>query len=280
MGPGRLGNGSTSDSNVPVQVSNLTSVVAIAAGNLALKSDGTVWAWGNVPVQVRNLTGVVAIAGGFQYSLAVKSDGTAWAWGNNAWGQLGDGSKKSSKVPVKVKNLTGVVAVAAAGGGGGRGVHSMALKNDGTVWAWGSNGSGRLGNGSFTNSLTPVRASNLTGAVDISAGGEHSMALMKDGTIRAWGRNPGGQVSYGRRSLHNKTPVKVSYIDGPVADISGGGQDSLITLANGFEASHSIAALSISASRPWQGIIPRLKSSRLPTAAQRLCGSMTSRPSD
>lgn len=168
---GQLGDGSTTDSNVPVQVSGLTGVVAVEAGwghSLAMKSDGTVWAWGlnsyaqlgnggstdsNVPVQVSGLTGVVAVAGGSGHSLAMKSDGTAWAWGVNVEGALGNGSNTSSKVPVQVSGLTGVVAIAA----GGAALHSLAMKSDGTVWAWGLNSYGQLGNGTNTNSNVPVQ---------------------------------------------------------------------------------------------------------------------------
>ena len=88
----------------------------------------------NVPVQVSSLTGITAIAGGGDHSLALKNDGTVWAWGWNGYGQLGNGTNTDSNVPVQVSSLTGIIAIA-----GGYG-HSLALKNDGTVWAWGYNG--------------------------------------------------------------------------------------------------------------------------------------------
>src|SRR5438105_2496912 len=91
------------------------------------------------PAHVSGLTGVVAIAGGYFHSLALRSDGTVWAWGRNYEGQLGIGSfsKNSppygSAIPVQVSGLTGVVAIA------GGYFHSLALRSDGTVWAWGQN---------------------------------------------------------------------------------------------------------------------------------------------
>ena len=110
----------------------------------------------------------------------------------------------------------------------------MALKKDGTVWAWGSNANGRLGNGTYITSLTPVKVSILTGVEAIAAGGEHSMALKQDGTVWGWGSNVAGQVSYGRPAVSSKLPVKASYMDGHVAAIYGGGQFSLIALAKGI----------------------------------------------
>ncbi|SFJ59042.1 Regulator of chromosome condensation (RCC1) repeat-containing protein [Paenibacillus sp. UNC496MF] len=154
----------------PVKLQGLGSAAAISVGtrhNLVLQSDGTVWAWGSnyerqlglcdptdgpdrsAPVQVCNLSSMVAIASGDIHNLALKSDGTVWAWGDNLWGQLGDGRYSSSDGwspsdnagPVQVKDLRSAVAIAA-------GIdHSLALKSDGTVWAWGRNLYGQLGIG-------------------------------------------------------------------------------------------------------------------------------------
>jgi alpha-tubulin suppressor-like RCC1 family protein len=184
-GYGQLGDGTTSSRSLPVPVSGLSGVTAIAAGNngyitthsLALKSDGTVWAWGynnygqlgdnsttarNSPTQVLSAVGqpftsVTAIAAGGGHSLALKADGTAWAWGYNYYGQLGDGSTTARGLPVQLPGLTGVTAIAAGDN------HSLAASTDGTEWAWGSGGHGRLGNGLSTNASAPSRVASLLG---------------------------------------------------------------------------------------------------------------------
>jgi len=244
-GNGQLGNNSTTDSSVPVQVSGLTGITAITGGTgsvYALKSDGTVWTWGynasgqlgnnsttdsHVPVQVLDstgstgLSGVIAIAGGGGSGYALKSDGTVWAWGANAYGQLGNNSTTVSHVPVQVLDstgstgLTGVTAVAAGGWSG------YALKSDGTVWAWGLNSSGQLGNDVTTDNHVPVQVLGLTGVTAIASKYESGYALKSDGTVWAWGYNSDGELG---NNLITNSPVavQVSGLSGVTA-IAGGG---------------------------------------------------------
>jgi len=211
---------------------------AVAAGyghTVALKEDGTVWAWGrnnkgqlgdgstmerHTPVQVVGsrgmgfLTGVTAIAAHYLNTVALKDDGTVWTWGNNDYGQLGDNTRTSSYTPVQVVGpggtgfLTDVTAIAAGYG------HMVALKDDGTVWAWGDNGYGVLGDGTTDPSYTPVQVLGpegvgvLTGMTAIAAGWYHTVALKEDRTVWAWGNNGYGQLGDGTIAERH-TPVQV-----------------------------------------------------------------------
>lgn len=242
---GRLGDGTTTNSNIPVQATGLTGVVAIAAGSrhtLALKGDGTVWSIGynlngelgdgtntdrSIAVQVNNLTNIIAIASMGINSVALKSDGTVWTWGDNAQGQLGNGNTGTdSNIPVQVSGLTNVIAIT------GGGFHSIALKNDGTAWAWGYNGDGRLGNGTTTSSNVPVQISNLTGIISLGAGANgHSLFLKNDGTAWACGGNASGQLGNGTTTNSN-VPVQVSSLT-DVTEIAGGFTQSLFLKNDG-----------------------------------------------
>ena len=177
---GQLGTGNTTNSTTPVQVAGLSNVARIAAGeefSLALKEDGTIWAWGinfngqlgpaggNTDfsphpnaVQVTGLPGgMTNIAGGNTFCLALASDGTIWSWGNNSSSQLGHGSGSFvTPTPGQIPNFGNVISISA-------GLHhSVALKSDGSVWGWGLNSEGELGDGTTnTVRLIPVRASGL-----------------------------------------------------------------------------------------------------------------------
>ena len=220
---GQLGNGTTADSTIPVSVTGITNVAAVAAGgfhSVALLSDGTVMTWGrnssgqlgdgtntdrNTPVVVSGIDNAVAVAAGGTHTLAVLDDGTVMAWGEDFNGQLGDGFNNNSKnSPVSVDDIADAVAVAAGAN------HSAAVLANGTIKAWGSNSHGQIGSGGFADSYSiPVTVSGITTATKVDAGKYHSAALLSDGTVKAWGTNAYGELGDGSYDSSNK-PVSVS----------------------------------------------------------------------
>lgn len=146
-------------------------------------------------------TGFIGISGGTGHTLAVRADGTAWAWGIGLNGRLGNGGVLNSSFPVQVLTgagtpLTGVISVAAAE------AHSTALTADGNAWSWGGNGNGRLGNGSLLDGLyaAPVKTDALTNLArvnSIASATSHGIALRSDGTAWAWGNNYNGEIADG-----------------------------------------------------------------------------------
>jgi len=232
-GSGQLGIGNNTDQATPVQLNCMNGITAIAGalgGNhsLALKNDGTVMAWGwnfagqlgdgttldrNVPAEVSGLTGIIAVSCGASHSLALKDDGTVWTWGRNSNGQLGDGTTIDRTTPVQVIGLTNVIAIA---GCGAEAIHSLALKSDGTVWSWGTNTQGELGDGTNDERHVPGQVSGLTGVTKISGGESHSMALKNDGTVWTWGSNFFGQLGDGTTTSSN-LPLQVIDLTGITA---------------------------------------------------------------
>jgi alpha-tubulin suppressor-like RCC1 family protein len=170
----------------------------------------------DVPVEVTGLSGVVAIAAGADTSLALLESGKVMAWGFN----LGNGSEpeggEKSDVPVEVKGLSGVAAVSAARGS----ADSLALLKSGKVMAWGYNEFGQVGNGGTTTAKAPVEVSGLKEVVAIAAGKKQSLALLANGSVVAWGFNAEGQLGDGTSTgpetcgmtmtACSKTPVAVS----------------------------------------------------------------------
>ena len=160
--------------------------------------NGSANASSDVPVTVSGLKFVTAVAAGGLHSLALLANGTAVAWGDNEFGQLGDGSTAIASVPVAVSGLTGVKAIAAGEN------HSLALLANGTVMAWGDNESGQLGDGTHQESEVPVAVKGLTGVKAIAAGGNHSLALMSNGSVMAWGDNEAGELGQRRHEIERR----------------------------------------------------------------------------
>jgi uncharacterized repeat protein (TIGR02543 family) len=171
----------------------------------------------------------VQISAGANHSLALLPDGTVWAWGQNEYGQLGNGTRKSSLNLVQVKNLTDVVSVSAGED------FSVALKSDGTVYTWGLNHHNQLGNVTTIDNVSPKLVPGLTGVVSISAGRFHVLALKSDGTVWAWGQDYFGQLGDGTATtttVGRPNPEQVLNLYNVVA-ISGGGYFSVALDSNG-----------------------------------------------
>ena len=234
---GQLGDGTTRQRDLPIENASINNVRNITAGDahtIALKWDGTVWSWGAnwsgqlgdgttnnrlLPGMVPSLNGIARIAVGSSHTVVLKSDGTVWSWGYNGDGELGNGTTNDSSIPVQVVTDSGAPLDNIVGIAAGR-AHTVALRSDGTVWSWGGNWSGQLGDGTTTNHwvavavalpLSPspndaqrpqsryrsVSSSPSASVIRLAAGGAHSLALMSDGTLLAWGGNWNGQLGIG-----------------------------------------------------------------------------------
>ncbi len=239
---GQLGNGNNTDSNLPVAVNtsgvlNGKIIIQVAAGfhhSLALASDGIVYVWGhglygqlgngnntdsNVPVAI-DTSGVLSgkiisqIALGSYHSIALSSDGKVYTWGSGNFGQLGNQTFTDTSVPVAVDTngvLSGKTIIQVAAGYN----HSIALASDGTIYTWGDNSIGQLGNGTFTGTNVPI-AVNTSGVlsgktiIQVTAGSYHSIALASDGTVYTWGDNAYGQLGTGSNIAFSNVPVAVN----------------------------------------------------------------------
>jgi alpha-tubulin suppressor-like RCC1 family protein len=188
----------------------------------ARRDDGSVWCWGSnssgqlgrgtrtedpKPSVVSMLDqGVVELASGDEHTCARKEDGTVWCWGRNQAGEVGDGTRATALAPEEVTTL-GVGAVQIVAGG----IHTCARKDDGTVWCWGRNQEGQLGDGTMTDSVVPVEVTALgSSVVEIAAGGDHTCARTVDGALFCWGWNKDGQLGDGT-TTQRALPARVIF---------------------------------------------------------------------
>jgi alpha-tubulin suppressor-like RCC1 family protein len=205
------------------------------------RTESGVWTWGPDPGWSQGSANVthdlpirpepsdlVALSTGFNHTLGLRADGTVWAWGTNDRGQLGNGTAGDGLTwlpPSPVEGLTHVKQVAA------NGQHSVVLKEDGTVWAWGAGDDGQLGDGTGKDRLRPVLVPGLTNVVAIASGSDHTVALESDGTVWAWGFNYSGQLGDGT-STNRLLPIKATSLN-DVTAIAAGESHTLALRADG-----------------------------------------------
>ena len=222
------------------------TVIVISAGGentLAIKQDGTLWAWGRngvggrlgdgttitriLPIQIGIESNWVHISPGGQHSLAIKTDGSLWAWGSNGSGQLGNGTNIDRLIPIQSSSDNNWAIISAGG------AHSLAIKTDGSLWAWGWNNSGQLGDGSYTANNNPIQIGIDNNWSTISAGGTHSLAIKTDGSLWAWGARSAGQLGDGINTLFDRnTPFRIG-TENDWAFISTGFNHSLAIKTDG-----------------------------------------------
>lgn len=227
---GQLANGDIlgNSQSSPVQtISSGYNWKQVAGGQVsmfAIKADGTLWGWGSnsqgilgdnsittrsSPVQtVSSGTNWKLVSAGTYHACAIKTDGTLWLWGRNNGGQLGDNSITSKSSPVQtVSGGTNWKALS-----GGREM-TVSIKTDGTLWLWGRNNYGNLGDNTIASKSSPIQTvSGGTNWRQISSYGGSVAAIKNDGTLWLWGNGTSGQL--GDNTITNKSS--------PVQTISGG----------------------------------------------------------
>ena len=230
---GQLGLGDQEDRSAPVKAMDNVASVDIGFNHAAiLKTDGTLWMCGlnaqgqlgtgnrkHLSIPVKVLDGVAAVSCGYSHTAAIKTDGSLWVWGDNDFGQLGNGQNGNGEydgmivfqtTPLKI--MDNVVAVSCGN------FYTAAIKADGSLWMWGANNVGELGNGgtgNFENGVgtaktvcqsVPVKV--MENVTSVSCGVKHTAAIQSDGTLWMWGRNGFGQLGIGN-TVDTNTPVKV-----------------------------------------------------------------------
>ena len=234
-------------STTPIQVGTDTNWLAIAASGhhtVALKKDGTIWAWGinsygqlgdgtsgNIsnktsPIQVGTDTNWLAIAVGGNHTVALKKDGTMWAWGRNNYGQLGDGTSGNIKTsPIQIGTETNWSDIATGE------YHTVALKKDETMWAWGRNNFGQLGDSSTNDRSSPVQVGIETDWKAITAAETHTIAIKNDGTMWSWGIKLHSGLE-GSSIIGEDSPIQV-HIDTDWSAISAGSAHNIALKSDG-----------------------------------------------
>ena len=254
---GQLGNGSVQNAPTPSPVFGAGGAAQLAAGGThtcAVIKNGTMACWGNnangqlgnetsimenSPYTVPSVFGAIAVTTGGSHTCASFQSGAVKCWGLNTSGQLGNNSFTSSKIPVYVDSGSGVGVGIPPDKITSGGTHTCALLGA-SVYCWGDNTFGQLGDGMTASSTIPVRLPAFSSApISISAGGSHTCVLLSGGSVQCWGKNDKGQLGDNSTTQRN-TPVSVVDIVATAVAISAGD-------------SHTCARLSDRTVRCWGG---------------------------
>jgi alpha-tubulin suppressor-like RCC1 family protein len=222
---GQLGDGSTNNKSFPVQIGTDKDWLTVACGwkfTLALKIDGTLWGWGYnglgqlgdgttnnkiSPVQIGNDKDWVYLDCGEFHTIAIKSDGTLWAWGANNFGQLGDGTTTDKHTPIQIGSNQYCYKSTMENS---QNVNTEAIRTDGSLWGWGWNFNGELGDGTKIQRNSPVQIGTSHNWLQVASAEIHTLAIKSDGTLWAWGTNGHGQLGNGTTS-YSHSPIQIGY---------------------------------------------------------------------
>lgn len=234
------GQGNQNDVPTPVQISQLDDVVYVgltAYHACAVRGDGTLYCWGDneegqiepggksiiaAPTQVPGIDDAVAVAACSYHTCVLHKDGTVSCWGSNHSGQIGDGTSADTPQKRAQSKLTGKAVALECGYD-----FTCALRADGTVWCWGTNGSGQLGSGSKLDSPLPLQVLGVSGAVSLMVGQEFACAVLGDGGVMCWGDNRSGELGRSTKpapdgaGLESVKPVPVTGAKAVIAGSSG-----------------------------------------------------------
>ncbi len=228
--------GTGTGASVSLATTSYTRISSGQAHTLAIRSDGTLWAWGtnsdgrlgdgtltgtSTPKQIGTAT-YTAVAGGQYHSLAIHSNGTLWGWGWNSNGQVGDGTVTQRNSPVQIGSATYTAVSTGAD-------YSLAIHTNGTLWAWGLNSDGQLGDGTLTQRNSPVQIGTATYTA-VTGGRAHTLAIRTNGTLWAWGAGAFGGLGDGTTvSKSNPTAIGTA----TYTAVAGGSGHSLAIHTNG-----------------------------------------------
>jgi alpha-tubulin suppressor-like RCC1 family protein len=222
---GELGDGTNLIKNYPVQTSLSNDWKEVQCGGfhtIALKNNGTLWAWGrndygqlgigntinsNIPIQIGSDSNWAELGAGSYTNGAIKKDGTLWMWGNNANNEIGDGTTINKLVPVQIGIDKNWNTISKKGS-----TQKHAIKTDGTLWGWGLNLFGELGNNTLSNAPTPIKIGIDSTWLEVQSSSSFSAGIKSNLKVYTWGDNQYGQLGLGN-NVNQLLPTEITNLN-------------------------------------------------------------------